>query len=415
MAGSALAWRCQPTATRRWSARPWTTANIGAVWVFTREGSTWTQQGKKLAAGEEASEGGWFGAAVALSEEGSTAVIGSPSHSAKQGAAWVFTREGSTWTEQANLTGGEEEGGAGHFGDSVALSASGATALIGARDDTAKQGAAWVFTRAGSTWTEQGKATGGTEDGEEEFGDSVALSADGEKALIGGRRASGELGAAWVFKPEGSTWTQQGTELTGGEEWGRGGFGSSVALSGDGETALIGGEEDRRKIGAAWVFATPPPEPQPTGTQTAGNQTPPSGSGGSSSTTSTSAKQGVAAFKEARARVSLLSATVTVKRNGRALVKLKCLSTVTCHGTLKLTSRVGRKKRSRTIDVGGAAFVLAPGRTSTVMLPLNSGGRSRLHAAHGRLGARLTIAVLAPGSRTQTYAVRLVLVMTRSG
>ncbi len=242
----------------------------GAVWVFTRSGSNWIQQGPKLTGEEPGAEGGeegcaeetgeepagcGFGESVALSADGDTALIGGLRDNAYQGAVWVFTRSGSTWTQQGEkLTGGEERG-PGHFGRSVALSADGDTALIGGGADRDARGAAWVFTRSGSTWTQQGpKLTGSEGSGERRFGGSVALSSDGNTALIGGPADTGHLGAAWVFTRSGSEWTQQGSKLTGGKESGEGRFGYSVALSSDGNTALIGGRSDGEAAGAAWVF-----------------------------------------------------------------------------------------------------------------------------------------------------------------
>ena len=74
---------------------------------------------------------------------------------------------------------------------------------------------------------------------------------DGNTALIGGPADNGDVGAAWVFTRSGATWTQQGEKLTGGGESGAGAFGTSVALSSDGNTALIGGRGDnsRRRRG----------------------------------------------------------------------------------------------------------------------------------------------------------------------
>jgi hypothetical protein len=236
-------------------------ANRGAAWVFTRSGATWTQQGGKLAGGGEVGEGD-FGQSVALSADGNTALIGGGQDNGALGAAWVFTRSGSTWTQQGEkLTGAGQEGRA-EFGNSVALSSDGNTALIGAylEPDAAAHGAAWVFTRSGVTWTQQGgKLTSGelNQNGElpqSAFGTSVALSADGNTALIGGQEDNHAVGAAWVFRREASIWTQQGEKLTGGNESGDGGFGKSVALSSDGKTALIGGWSDDSYTGAAWVF-----------------------------------------------------------------------------------------------------------------------------------------------------------------
>ena len=232
--------------------------NVGAVWVFTRSGETWSRQGGKLTGTGEI-EGGWFGDRVALSADGNTALIGGPQDHHNVGAAWVFTRSGSTWTQQgAKLTGAGETTGEGFFGESVALSGNGETALIGGPRDNNDAGAAWVFTRSGSTWTQQGsKLTGKEETAQGNFGTSVALSEDGNTALIGAGLIGGigtSEAAAWAFTRSGETWTQQGVKLTGTGEVGEGHFGLGVALSAKGETALIGGPWDNSYAGAAWVF-----------------------------------------------------------------------------------------------------------------------------------------------------------------
>ena len=219
------------------------------------------QQGEKLTGSGETGEG-WFGESVALSANGKTAIVGAPQDNGGVGAAWIFTRVAGTWTQQGEKLTGSGEVGVGFFGRSVALSANGSTAIIGGPVDN-EAGAAWVFTRAEGKWTQQGsKLTGGGEVGHGQFGFSVALSSDGNTALIGGFKDE-ELfhethGAAWVFVRSEGAWSQQGSKLTGGEEEGESLFGSSVALSSDGDTALIGGKADgapfTKKNGAAWVF-----------------------------------------------------------------------------------------------------------------------------------------------------------------
>jgi hypothetical protein len=237
---------------------------IGAAWVFQRSGEKWTQQGKKLTGAGQFGEGE-FGAGVALSENGNTAIIGAPVESippnfGEVGSAYVFTRSGSTWTQQgAKFTGTQELGENSFFGQSVALSASGDTALIGGQFDDTNVGAAWVFTRSGERWTQQGeKLTGAGETGEGHFGDSVALSSEGNIALVGARADNGSVGAAWVFTRSGERWLQQGEKLTGTGEKGEGQFGHGVALSAAGNTALIGGSGDNANVGAAWAFAAGP-------------------------------------------------------------------------------------------------------------------------------------------------------------
>jgi hypothetical protein len=234
----------------------------GAAWVFVRSGGAWTQQGGKLVGTGHVGEGefahvgeGEFGTSVALSDDGNTALIGAPADDENVGAAWVFTRSGSTWSQQGEKLTGAGEDGKSRFGRSVTLSADGSTALIGGTRDNSNAGAAWVFTRSGSTWSQQGeKLTGTGAVGQAEFGRSVTLSADGSTALIGGWSDNSNAGAAWVFTRSGSTWSQQGGKLTGTGEAGEGAFGTSVALSADGNTALIGGPRNNSDAGAAWAF-----------------------------------------------------------------------------------------------------------------------------------------------------------------
>jgi hypothetical protein len=233
---------------------------IGAAWVFTRSGSTWTQQGSKLTGAGEAGQG-QFGVSGALSADGNTALIGGDADGGVVGAAWVFTRSGSTWTQQGEKLRGVGETGEGVFGESVALASDGNTALIGGPEDRSGRGAAWVFTRSGSTWTQLGRKLTGT-GGAGLFGGSVALSSDGKTALIGAAARFGRPGAAWLFVRSASTWSQQGEMLRGGGESGNGQFGDSVAVSSDGKSALIGGQEDSGRAGAAWVFMDTPPGPK---------------------------------------------------------------------------------------------------------------------------------------------------------
>ncbi len=361
---------------------------------------------------------------MALSGDGSTALVGGREDGEGVGAAWVFAHTGPGWAQQGpKLTGGEESG-AGQFGDGVALSGDGSTALVGGREDGEGVGAAWVFARSGSAWAQQGpKLTGGEEAGAGEFGDSVALSSDGETALVGGQQDGGGVGAAWVFARSDSVWAQQGSKLTGGEERGNGEFGWSVALSGDGATALIGGIGDSAKAGAAWAFARPSSsssgEP-PTGGAPSGE--PPAGGGTPGAQTQTSAgsppgvspraKQGVGAYRTAGGGVVLVGRRVPV-RDGRARVVLRCTAPVACHGRLTLRlaleTRARAARRSRTVTIATAGFTIPPGRTATVKLRLDTAGRLRLHAARGRLGANLAVRVLAPDPpRTRVYTVKLV-------
>ena len=206
------------------------------------------QEEKLLAEGEEGE--GHLGATVALSSDGDTALVGAPRDNALQGAAFVFTRTGSVWSQQGPPLKGSEGLVNPFFGSAVALSADGNTALIGGSGDNNGTGAAWVFTRTGSTWTQQGpKLTGSEETAPQpDFGTAVALSAEGSLALVGGPNETvgttiGD-GAVWAFTRSAGKWSQQGKKITAkgecctGAEGGL--FGWSIALSAAGTTALIG-------------------------------------------------------------------------------------------------------------------------------------------------------------------------------
>ena len=218
----------------------------GAAWVFVRTAAGWSQQGPKLTGAGEVGQG-QFGLSVALSADGNTALVGGRADDGYKGAAWVFTRSASTWAQQGPKLTGSGEVGAGEFGWSVALSADGSTALIGGEIDDSRRGAAWVFSRAGNVWSQQGpKLTGAGEKGEGFFGYTVALSATGSTALIGGPYDGDGRGAVWALNRSGTSFSFQ-TKLTG-----LGSFGASVALSGDGYTALI--SEQSLDTPGAWVY-----------------------------------------------------------------------------------------------------------------------------------------------------------------
>ena len=226
----------------------------GAVWIFTRSGTTWAQQGTKLVASDEVGNA-WFGKSVALSADGNTALVGGYWDNVNTGAAWVFTRSGTTWTQQGTKLVGTGAVGAAQQGTGVSLSADGNTAVIGGATDDTNKGATWIFTRSGTTWTQQGNKLVGTGAvGAAKQGQSVTLSADATTLMIGGINATSNVSNAWVYTRSGSTWTQQGTTIVGSDAVVTAANGTSVSLSADGNTAMMGSVSDNGNRGAAWVF-----------------------------------------------------------------------------------------------------------------------------------------------------------------
>jgi gliding motility-associated-like protein len=228
---------------------------LGAAWIFTRSNGAWTQQDMLIGTGGIGGTGGQ-GRSVSLSADGNTAIVGGPADNAGQGAAWIFTRNGSVWTQQGNkLVGTGNSGDAGQ-GWSVSLSADGNTAIIGGPDDNDNLGAAWVFTRNGSIWTQQGNKLVGTgNSARADQGYSVSLSADGNTAIVGGTRENFEQGAAWIFVRSSGSWIQQGAKLAGNDVIRAANQGQSVALSADGNLAIVGGPGENNFQGAVWIYA----------------------------------------------------------------------------------------------------------------------------------------------------------------
>jgi hypothetical protein len=244
--------------------------SLGAAYVFTRSGQTWTLQAKLTAPTSGANReigNGELGTGIAISADGNTALLGGFADANDVGGAWVFVRSGGAWSVQKKLTaptsGADQEIGQGEFGSSVSLSADGDTALIDAITDNNGAGAVWAFTRAGTTWTERHKLTAPTAGpdagiGVPDFGSGSALTPDGQTVIVPGFEDNNDRGAAWVFSNSGETWPEQAklTAPTTGPDAAVSTplFGSSVAVASDGNTVLAGAQADNNDIGAGWVF-----------------------------------------------------------------------------------------------------------------------------------------------------------------
>jgi uncharacterized protein (TIGR03437 family) len=230
-------------------------AQSGAAWVYTRSAGVWTQQGSKLIGTGAVGSIPMQGTSVALSGDGNTAIVGGEYDNSGSGAAWVYTRSAGVWTQQGNKLVGTGAIGTAEQGTSVALSGDGNTAIVGAWADDGIHGAAWVFMRSGGVWTQQGdKLVGTGAVGSAQQGIFVALSGDGNTAIVSGPADNGNNGAAWVYSRSGAVWTQQGNKLVGTGAVGSAEQGVSVAISGDGNTAIVGGVADNGFAGATWVY-----------------------------------------------------------------------------------------------------------------------------------------------------------------
>lgn len=217
-------------------------ASRGAVYVFTCAGTTWTHEATLTASDGQSSDG--FGCAVSL--KGDTALIGAPGDDSTRGAAYVFTRSGTSWTEHEKLVAFDGEADD-WFGSSVSLD--GDTLLIGSLGDDSSRGAAYVFTYSGTTWTQEAKLVASDGAYEDRFGCSVSL--QGDRAVLGAPAAENYCGAAYIFTRTAATWTEQ-AKLAASDGSYQDYFGWSVSL--DGATAVVGAPGDDYYQGAAYVY-----------------------------------------------------------------------------------------------------------------------------------------------------------------
>jgi len=216
----------------------------GSAYIFTRNGTTWELQQKLTAS--DGDEGDRFGSSVAI--YGDTALVGAPTDYVDgtqwQGSAYVFTRSGTNWSEQAHLI-APDGAWRDNLGNSVALA--GGTAIVGAHNDDIEtngdQGSAYVFTRSGSNWSLQQRLTAPDGAVSDHFGNSVTLS--GDTALIGSHEddfgANADQGSAYIFTRSGTTWDLQQKLIASDGAVGDD-FGRSTAISDD--TALVGAAWD---------------------------------------------------------------------------------------------------------------------------------------------------------------------------
>jgi hypothetical protein len=288
--------------------------NAGAVYVFRRTGATWAQEAYVKASNTLATcvtmmgcNGAAFGSALALSSDGNTMAVAAHGESSSSvgingvetgtaepnaGAVFVFTRAGTTWSQQAYVKASNTNVNF-YFGSDVALSSDGNTMAVGSMQEASAtkgvdgpqndissmyQGAVYVFTRSGTTWTQQSylkpsntRAACNSTDCAIMFGTSVALSSDGNTLAVGGNNENSNAtgvggdetntsalyaGAVYVFTRSGSTWSQQAyvkASNTAAQAF----FGSSVALSSDGNTLATSAPGDSSVAmlaGSVYVF-----------------------------------------------------------------------------------------------------------------------------------------------------------------
>jgi len=257
----------------------------GAVYVFTRTGTTWSQQAYIKTSNTDAAD--LFGYSVGLSADGNTLAASAYDEDGSSreingvqdkgrrgsGAIYVFTRTGATWSQQAYLKASNAENGD-SLGYAIAISQDGNTIAGGAADEDCmmpgvfpgapavcdndqpmdnSSGAVYVFVRNGTTWTQQAFIKSSNPGKEDWFGSRLTLSGDGDTLAVGAQVENGsargingqpddaaeDAGAVYLFTRTGSTWAQQAyVKASNAEAYDE--FGSAMALSKDGRLMAVG-------------------------------------------------------------------------------------------------------------------------------------------------------------------------------
>jgi uncharacterized membrane protein YphA (DoxX/SURF4 family) len=232
-------------------------ASAGAAYIFVRSGTSWTQQAKIQASDKEGGDN--FGQSVGISSDGLTAIVGAGGEDtggASAGAAYIFVRSGTSWTQQAKIQASDAQTAA-IFGEHASISGDGNTAIVSSYGAGAR-GAAYIFTRSGATWSQQAKIVASDAEANDQFGQSVSISSDGNTAIVGAlyeNTGGADAGAAYIFVRSGTTWTQQAKILSSDIQ--AGDLFYAVGISSDGNTAIVGayGEDTGGSAaGAAYIF-----------------------------------------------------------------------------------------------------------------------------------------------------------------
>lgn len=237
--------------------------SVGAVFTFVKEGNQWKE--KPVRYSDTPERYSYYGVSISLNGTGDKLIVAARREGGNQGRAYVYEWLSDRWSAQQTLVSSDIES-YDDFGLSVTLDSIGTTAVIGAmREDTGAtdSGASYVFVNEGGAWKQQTKLLPSIKQEKQNFGYKAALSGDGNTYVVGldsrkdpsGRTGKGVL---CVYTRNGSTWS--GPVIVEHDNWRRyDSFGTSVSISEDGNTILAGAESrdlnNIRDVGAVYLFS----------------------------------------------------------------------------------------------------------------------------------------------------------------
>ena len=196
----------------------------------------------------------YFGRSISCSQNGDYMIAGAygaAGDGTDQGAAYVWYRDTSDWSQQAELKASDATDGedSAQFGYAVAMSGDGVYAAVSANldnGDGTDKGIVYIYKRSGTSWSYQASLTASDAADSDKFGTSVSLSFDGGYCVVGASEAGGatqsQAGAAYVFKRTDVSWSQQ--QLLTPADTANAHFGFAVAISGNGSYCAVSAPDD---------------------------------------------------------------------------------------------------------------------------------------------------------------------------
>lgn len=237
-------------------------SSAGAVYVYVRSGTTWTFEQKFT--GSDTVNGNQFAYSVNIDSTGTRIVAGAWAATVSgvtgSGASYVFTRSGSVWSQEAKIVASDLTAGA-NFGYYVNIDDTGSRCVVGARNIASSAGAVYIFTRSGTTWSQEQKITASDASANSFFGYSVAFNSDATSLIVGAFRATvngqANAGAVYHFTRSGTVWTQQ-TKITASDNVTNKYFGNDVAWASSSTRIAVAAYQDSdggfSLAGAAYIF-----------------------------------------------------------------------------------------------------------------------------------------------------------------
>ena len=210
----------------------------GAAYIYVRNGTTWSEQAILVPSTPAAYS--HFASCVAISDDGNTVVVGQKDADGGKGSAYVFSRSGTTWSESKKLKPLDslEHVANGKFGQSVTISGDGSLVAVGSQH-LSFRGAVFTFARA-SGWEQQAVVKNTVPTDNEYFSESISLSAAGTVMAVSNHNTNNARGSVVLFINNGSGWVKDSEIVCPTSPTGYVHFGQAVSISGDGNRCLIG-------------------------------------------------------------------------------------------------------------------------------------------------------------------------------